>query len=62
MDIQRVIAACLASGLRFTIELDGGAVGVKLGDYLRKQAPDVIFTTFDDAVEWLQRRCQIATT
>jgi hypothetical protein len=55
MDIQREMASLVDSGARFTIELNGKTVVVRVGDYLRQQTTAVIFLSFDDAVHWLHR-------
>jgi hypothetical protein len=62
MDIRQVLAACVETGLRFSIELDGRSVVVKLGDYLRQQTGGITFDSFDEAVDWLRRHCDVAVT
>lgn len=54
MNIQRELQALVDSGLRFSIELDGREVIVRLGDYLRERGMATTVRSFEQAVEWLQ--------
>jgi hypothetical protein len=63
VNLQQELAALLASGLRFSIEITHGAVAIWTGDYLRAHAPAVVVPTTEDAIQWLKdRRSLIALT
>jgi hypothetical protein len=53
LDVYREIQSLLASGLRFTIEINGQSVIVKVGDYLRHDMTETTVATLEEAVRWL---------
>jgi hypothetical protein len=59
MDVQQELQSLVASGLRFSIEMNGCAVLVWVGDYLRQRGAAATLSSFDQAIEWLRRHGQM---
>lgn len=62
MDVQQEIQALVASGLKFSIEIDGRSVLIWVGDYLRQSGAAATVASLEQAVEWLHRHAALATT
>lgn len=62
MDIQQEIQSLLERGLRFSIETNGVAVSVWVGDYVRQQAAAVTLTSIEQAIDWLRRYGTVPAT
>lgn len=60
MDVQHEIQTLLASGLKFSIEIDGRSVVVWVGDYLRQSGAAATVASLEQAVEWLHRHAALA--
>lgn len=54
MDVHREMQLLLASGMRFTIEINGQLVIVKVGDYLRHDMTETTVASLEEAVRWLR--------
>ncbi len=56
MDIKQELQLLVESGLRFSIEMNGRAVLVWVGDYLRQRGGAAeTFASFEQAVQWLRQ-------
>ncbi len=60
MDVKREIQALIESGLKFSIEMTGGAIRLWVGDYVRNGAAVATVASLEQAVEWLQRHVELA--
>lgn len=55
MNISDELQALMNTGLRFTIEICGGVVNVRVGNYLRQECPHATVETIEQAIDWLRR-------